>query len=314
MKIEIIIPIAKSDVEALKNSLPYILEQLPNYRIIIIADEEVRQDFSEFTQVEFIDENQMLPGLNYDSVNEIINDRYPKASRRTGWYFQQFLKLGYARICKSEYYLSWDSDTIPLKGVTFTDDQGRPYLDTVPWVVEDKAYTDTIDLLWSDGSVKNLIHKSFITEHMLFRTQIVKQMLNEIETNQKIIGESFFEKILYTIPQRQLNLSGFSEFETYAAYVQSRHSDVYHLREWKNLRNGKIFFGSKPTNNQLTWASDLFDVVSIEDFDHQWEICKLICNGIFTRIIRFETIYNILNPMIRFNYKIRMLVRRIVRA
>ncbi|MEI3192244.1 MAG: DUF6492 family protein [Lachnospiraceae bacterium] len=53
-----------------------------------------------------------------------MTKRTGKASR-SGWYFQQFLKFGYAQVCEDEYYIVWDSDTVPLHPISHFQD-GKP--------------------------------------------------------------------------------------------------------------------------------------------------------------------------------------------
>ena len=310
---DIIIPIAKNDVEALLNSLPYIKKQLPDTEIKIIANGSVKRRLHHIEGISFIDENLMIEGLNFEKIKQIIVSRYPKAGRRTRWYFQQFLKLGYARICKKEYFLTWDSDTIPLTGLSFFNGQGKPYLDVLPPVAEDEAYNVTVGKLWPDGRVKKHNNVSFITEHMLFKTCIVKNMLEEIEKNVSLEGNTFYEKILRAIPVSELNLSGFSEFETYAAYVTSRVPQMYVMRNWKNLRHGKIYFGIHPTQAQLEWIAKKFDVISLEDFDHQWGICRWLCQDVNLKKWKFEQVYNTIEPCVNFYYRLRMIVRKYIR-
>lgn len=251
--------------------------------------------------------------MDYNAIKKIIGARYPKAERRTGWYFQQFLKLGYARICDKEYFLTWDSDTLPLKGLCFFSEAGKPYLDVLPPVAEDLAYSQTISKLWADGSVKKQHNLSYITEHMMFKTSIVKDMLDEIENNTLLEGDTFYEKILNAVPISELNLSGFSEFETYAAYVTSKDPELYEMRKWNNLRHGKVYFGQQPSQAQLDWVSKKCDVVSLEDFDHQWEICKWLCKDANLQRWTFEEVYNAIEPLIKRVYKVRMIIRKYVR-
>lgn len=312
-KFDIIIPIAKTDIGALKNSLPYIKSQLPDAKIVVIANIEVEKLLADVNDISFIDENKMIDGLDFKTIKSIIGKRYEKAERRTGWYFQQFLKLGYSRICDNDYYLSWDSDTIPLTGLEFFDTNGRPFLDVLPIVAEDAAYTKTINNLWNDGSVKKYMKFSFISEHMMFSTSAVNEMLNEIESNADLAGEHFYEKILNAIPLNELNLSGFSEFETYAAYVLSKKKSLYVLRDWKNLRHGRAYFGSNPTEKQLLWVSKSFDVISIEDFDKQLLLCKLLCRDLLISKVKFCNFCKLIEPYIKIKYSIRMIIRKIVR-
>lgn len=312
-KFDIIVPIAKSDINALLNILPYIKKQLPDAEIKIIANSAVKDMLNDISGVTFIDENTMLPGMDFGIVKKIIGTRYPKAERRTGWYFQQFLKLGYARICNKEYFLTWDSDTLPLTGISFFSGVGKPFLDVLPSVAEDAAYNVTIGKLWTDGSVKKHHNVSYISEHMMFKTSIVKEMLDEIENNNRLEGATFYEKILNAVPISELNLSGFSEFETYAAYVTSKEPELYDMRKWKNLRHGKVYFGGQPSQAQLDWVAKKFDVISLEDFDHQWGICKWICKDSNLHRWTFEQVYHVIEPCVEKIYKIRMIVRKYVR-
>ena len=310
---DIIVPIAKNDVNALLNSLPYIKRQLPETEIKVIANVDVKDILKDVTDVEFIDENSMIPGMDFSTVKRIIGARYPKAERRTGWYFQQFLKLGYARICEKEYFLTWDSDTLPLTGIGFFNEEEKPYLDVLPPVAEDAAYSVTIGNLWPNGSVKKHHDVSYIAEHMMFKTDVVREMLNEIEANGVLEGETFYEKILNAVPISELNLSGFSEFETYAAYVTSKKPALYDMRKWKNLRHGKVYFGEQPSQAQLDWVAEKFDVVSLEDFDHQWFVCKWLCKDANVKKWTFSQVYNVVEPWVKFIYNIRMVIRKYVR-
>lgn len=310
---DIIIPIAKNDVEALKNNLPYIRKLFSNNTITIIANNSVKNEFQDYPYLHFVDENKMIDEMTFNSIKQLIESKYPKAARRTGWYFQQFLKLGYARICKKKYYLSWDSDTIPLNNLCFFGKDGKPYLDYVDYVKEDKAYDKTIQTLWDDNSVFVNNDFSFITEHMMFSTDITKCMINEIENNAHVLGNNYAEKIINAIAIDNLNLSGFSEFETYSAYIRSKHSEEYQLRNWRNVRHGKSFFGNQINDKQIKWVSEYFDAISIEDFDHQLFLSRFLCSERMTHKVSFKLIFDTLSPLIDMLYFCRMKIRSVVR-
>ena len=79
-------------------------------------------------------------------------------------------------------------------------------------------------------------------------------------------AESFWEKILWAIPEQSLQKSGFSEFETFGTYVVTRHPDRYALRHLETLRSGKNILGEAPTQEMLDWAAASYDTVSMEKF------------------------------------------------
>lgn len=312
--LDIIIPIAENDIEALKASLPYIQTNLgANSKIIIVGKKSLNKTIKKIRDVTFLDEDSIFPNITYSNVYRWISQRLPKATRRTGWYFQQFIKLGYSRICENEYYLTWDSDTIPLRQLSFFDEDGNPLFDVIPTVKYDETYEGVIQTFWNSDEVKILRDHSYITEHMLFNKTIAKSLIADIEKS-NIAGDNFAEKIINAIPVDKLNLSGFSEFETYALYALSNFKDFYRLRTWRNLRHGKAFFGKEPSMEQLNWISGCFDVVSIEDFDKQLLICKLLCRNKVIKRLNFKKIYLIIDPYISVKFKIRMAIRKAIRS
>jgi hypothetical protein len=79
-------------------------------------------------------------------------------------------------------------------------------------------YFKTINVLF-DGAIFKLTNKSFIAEHMMVDKDIMMEIIRKIESNRKINGNKFYEKILYAIDDNEIAGSGFSEFETYGNYV-----------------------------------------------------------------------------------------------
>ena len=314
-ELTVIIPIAPNDVDSFMKTFPYIKSNIDARKFVVIARDEVKDEISAINDIEFVDEDSILPGLTYNKTSELIRSLYPKALRRTGWYFQQFLKLSYSSICNTQYYMSWDSDTIPTRKLVFFDDTRRPYLDYVPYVSDDKDYFTLLKTI-SNGqaSFRKECRESFITEHMVFSVDIVKKMIFNIEQNESLYGTAYWEKILRAISRESLNLSGFSEFETYAAFVLNNFPSSYSLRRWNNLRNGRFYLGANLSTERLKWAGKSFDVVSFEDYDSQSFILRIILLLSLDSLISFDYIYVILNPYYKLKHRIRMLIRRIVRS
>ncbi len=279
--ITVVIPITQSHVSRLINIIPFIKQYINVKNIFAIGPLEIKPALKHISDIEFINEDTLVPGLNFNAVKELKNE-LGKSEKRSGWYFQQFLKMAFTFQCKDDYFLVWDSDTIPLNKIEFFNNNGQPYLSYRDYVKSDNCYWGSLHNLLEDKPLTN-DGSSYICEHMLFNTSIMKSLINEIESNSNLKGQYFWEKILYSVPQKYINLSGFSEFETYAAYALTRYPEHYIKRKWDNLRNGTIFFGKNPTVEQLTWASNSFISVSLEDFDWQWKVCKTLSSSSYFR-------------------------------
>ena len=125
-------------------------------------------------------------GLNYAQVSLAIGKNVA--------YIQQFIKMQFSRYTSDEYYLVWDSDTIPVKDIAMfsrTPPQ-KPYFDIKTEFHQ--PYFTTISKLFPD--VKRQVNASFISEHMLINARYMREMIDEIENNTELQGENFQEKII----------------------------------------------------------------------------------------------------------------------
>ena len=267
MKLDIVIPIVKVDVPTFRNNLPFLLKYLPVKRIILIGAKEIEPLIRDLEDVYFQDENAIIPNLTLNKVKQIKKD-LSGTDRRSGWYYQQFLKMAYAFVCSDDYYLIWDSDTIPIKQMSFFDkDSGKPFLDYRDYVKYDECFFVTQNLLFPNEYLKKTLKWSFICEHLLVDSSIMRNLLNDL-TNEGTAGKmTFYENIMHVIPRNVINLSGFSEFETYAAYVLKEYPNSYILRRWNNLRNAGIYIGHDISELHTKWIAECYDVISVEDFN-----------------------------------------------
>ena len=216
-------------------------------------------------RVGFINENEILP---MDDVHRVRSERLDgKASRgATGWYYQQFLKMSYAAMCEEEYYMVWDGDTVPCAEFSmFSQEEGStygtPYLD-LKQEYHEEYFTTMARLI---PGMKKVIGKSFISEHMLFRKDLMLKMIAKIESNDAIEGSSYWEKIFGCLTKEELNSTCFSEFETYGTFVALTSPSAYRLREWHSFRNAGIFFDpNKMSDRDFAWLGRDFFAASFE--------------------------------------------------
>lgn len=244
-----------------KSALPYIKRNIKARKIFVVSSRKILEN--DLLGCEFLDENAVLDGLSFDSVKDKLSS-LDAFTKNTGWYLQQFIKLGISRICNDEYYLVWDADTVPLNPIPFFDKKGRPYLNLKREYFS--VYFRTIENLLN---LKKTRRESFISEHMLFKTDIVLRMLKEIEGNPNFKGDSFWEKILYASDLHHFDFVKddqrfFSEFETYGTYCEHYFPDLYAVRKLRTLRHGVDFLGKDADGEILEWASKDFDTISFE--------------------------------------------------
>lgn len=236
--------------------------------IVIIAPRVVCNILSERqwgSKTEIIDEDKVCEGLSFLDVKQMMNKLSPnnlKVEKRVGWYFQQFLKMAYCTICDDESYLVWDSDTVPTHEIEMKKNNLTYFFDVK--TEYHKPYFDTINKLFPDLNRKN--EYSYISEHMIFRKDIMLEIISKIESNSNLHGRSFWEKILWAVDKDQLSKSGFSEFETYGLYVSNYYKNRYCIRNWSSLRDGTVLFtrGGYNKDFMLAKMSKKYDAITFE--------------------------------------------------
>ena len=293
-KIPLIVPTIASDAKLFIDNIDIFFRLLPINRIIIICKKNEFQDTLDDPRVNILEESEVL---NYSTIQKLLRTRYgsKRIDIRVGWYYQQFLKMSFSRICDDEYYLLWDSDTFPVKPIRLFDENGRPYLDFK--TEYHKPYFDTLSRI-IPGLGKIFPH-SFIAEHMLIKTIYMQELLNIIESNNDIDGGSFYEKIINSIDISALSESGFSEFETYGTYIYIYHKIYYSLREWHSFRFGAFFFRIADLNKMVKlWLSKYYDAISFEKH-HKISFVRYVVNRSFFRKLFPSQILEVMSLPIR---------------
>mgnify|MGYP004432061739 CR=1 FL=1 len=260
---DVVIPVGTTDVNFISRVVNYISTCLKDieYIYIITSDKNIqsvkKQLLSKFNNCIIIDENKLLPNFSFQIIDELLRKYSPNKKQRTGWYYQQFLKLAFAKSKYSHsFYLTWDADTLPLAPITFFEDNHILYN---PKKEYNPNYFTTIEKLFGYGKQNKF---SYIAEHMLFSTDIVCQMLREIEQS-KIKGDSWFEKIL-SASNFDNPLPCFSEFETYGTYCFVNYPTLYKPRYLNTFREAGFICGRNISDKKLRIMSFDIDTASFE--------------------------------------------------
>ncbi len=269
-RFNLLVIVTPADCERLVALYPRLFDSFDYGKIIFVGRPEVKDVLNKYgllaEKISWIDENDIIP---FDSVHECMKKRLepilngqelPRGA--TGWYYQQFLKMQYSASCADEFYMTWDGDTVPCRQINmFSPDTGQPYLDLKQEYHPE--YFDTMGKILP--GFKKVIQGSFISEHLLFKKDIMSRLIADIESNDAIPGTVFWEKIINSIAPEKIYDSSFSEFETYGTYVALKFPDVYKLREWHSFRLGAEFFDMNTIcARDFEWLGRDFDAISFE--------------------------------------------------
>lgn len=261
MRYDIIIPSSKQDISFLPRVFKYIRKNLVDVNSIFVITSinhfHYLKRYIKNYNVTLLDENKLCSGLTYNSIDVILKSKGEMS--RTGWFFQQFLKMGFSQTeYAGEYYLSWDADTLPLSNIQFFDNEGRPLFTKKKEY--HKPYFETMKKLIN---MDKTVDFSFIAEHMMFRTSFVKELLTDVDKS-KIEGKFWFEKIINA--SVTLREPGFSEFETYGTYVWVKHPGYYGTQKLNTFREAGMIRGRYINDKLIEKLSFDLDIASFELF------------------------------------------------
>lgn len=257
-KYDVIIPVASKDVSFVPQVVLYIRKNLvgvDNIYIITANSNISRLNKKLYNSVRclVIDEDKLIDNLSYSRLKKLLYN----VKIAPGWYFQQFIKLAFGLSSYAhEYYLSWDSDTLPLSNICFFQDD-KP-LFTIKKEYH-KPYFETSKRLIGIGKT---YPNSFIAEHMMFNSGIVRELINTIECSD-VEGVDWIDKIINACDFSQ-SINCFSEFETYGTWCMKRHNGLYGLRQLNTFRSAGMIRGRYPTDRIIERLAFDIDIASFE--------------------------------------------------
>lgn len=144
---------------------------------------------------------------------------------RTGWYFQQLLKLSAFDVIKTEkpYILIFDSDCIMKKPVSFFED-GHPLFAKGLSEYNEPYFVHINKII--PGLRRQIVDVTGVTHHCLFSREILDEILRAIE---RIHGIPWWQALLVNVSP-DAYFAGMSEYELYFNYCLAFHPDRYTLR------------------------------------------------------------------------------------
>ncbi|MDD3036330.1 DUF6492 family protein [Bacteroides sp.] len=220
--IDVVIPVIEKDLRI----LPLCLEAMKRFvtnRIqaiyLVSPDNEVVKAFCREHGLVFVDEATVL-GYGVRDIHYILSD----GSDRSGWIFQQLLKLS-GKIGISPYFLVIDADHILLRPHTFLTKEGK----TV-FYRSREYHAPYYEAIWKLLGWNKYPLLSYVAHKMLFSREMLETMKQEIHIH---TGKTWDQAVLSILDVNQL--SCFSEYETYGNYYPTSDA-VTRLFRNKSLR------------------------------------------------------------------------------
>lgn len=229
--VALMVPVAPKDCARAARSIPLMQERIrhPLERVAIVAPATPEtRDLATTLGIDLIDEAAPLADL--------LGDR---AASTSGWIKQQFLKLNCPKILGREDVVTMDSDTYPLRPVTFCDPDGRLILyngdpNQAPFHRFTKAALGRLPQRPSN----------FVAHCMLFHGPFLSALHTEIEARH---GKPWTEALLDLVAQPSAKVGSMSEFDLYGQFVTKTFPTRSTQRWYANIKvTSDEFSGATP--------------------------------------------------------------------
>ncbi len=226
--IDIVVPSHASDLPTLARVVQAALRHLhPVGQLYVVSRESFA---SSDERVHWVPEPD---GCSFPSIEDIRERlrRRGASSARSGWLYQQLLKLGAGEYIDglSSSYVALDSDVIFLRPVSFETAPGIRFL-YAPAREEHEPYRASYTRLLGSPPPAS---SSLVAHHMLFDRALLSELRSEIAQRGACAWHEAY--VDATDPGEE---SSISEFNTYGWWVLDRHPALALARPlaWRNLR------------------------------------------------------------------------------
>lgn len=228
------------DLETWEVAAQSILKYINSRGYVVLVPQRYLDNFIKCTprQIVVLSEEDIIPS-SFISVIDQYLDQSSGQAKRAGWIYQQFLKIQAVLASQNDRIILWDSDTVPLRKISFFDETARPrYFTSHEYHAPYFALMSTIF-----GYGKTCDH-SFIAQSFPLRRQWVVDMCREIEVK---TGVSDWKLGILNYISPVLGESPFSEYETIGSYALRRlekaDQPLPQVNSEKWVRNGYEIIG-----------------------------------------------------------------------
>lgn len=196
------------DLATWKVSMPACLSNISSKQHVTIVPDHQKMIFESAFQhpcSKVIGERELAK-----PILDFFHHNFNGDQNRRGWYLQQFLKLEAVRqYSQHGDVLIWDSDTIPLRKLSFRNGNQFFAYRGKDWHL---PYFMAIERAFSMQKKDGL---SFIAQSFPVKRDWARRFFNYLEVGEKTWFENLAHSIDFRLP------SGFSEYETLGVFVQN---------------------------------------------------------------------------------------------
>lgn len=236
-KVDVVLPVIIRDLPVAEEVVASVRENLlhPINKIYMVSPNKPELvEFAKKHGLVFMDENNVLP-IKLSDIDYITNNGQTTMNR-SGWIFQQLLKLGMYRHVEMDYYYIIDSDTILTRPQLFVlngkmlfnlaDEYNEPYFKTFA-----KLTGLTVECPFS-----------FTCHQMFVKVDRMKEFLEHVENYCKVD----WYKAMIKEADRTTH-SGISDYDNFGQYMFNKHKDEIFIEYFYNIGIPRQFlcdFGS----------------------------------------------------------------------
>jgi hypothetical protein len=224
IKLDCLIPCHEKDFHSLGLCIDGIKKNIFNLNNIYV----VSNKNPNIKGITYIPENNYKEYIDIQKIVKNFEYYNPEYSYRSGWIYQQFLKLFSAKVITqlTDSYVIVDSDTIFLKPILF--DPSKFY-----YCIADEYHLPYITSIKKILGLEKTIGFSTISHHMIFNKIILNEMIENVKKRFK--SNSFFDCVLSSIDYNEI--SSLSEWDLYSNYIIINHPEMCEERQlfWENI-------------------------------------------------------------------------------
>ena len=244
--LDVVIVVLEKDLitlpEVIKSIRLWVLHPIKNIFVVSPNSENIANVCDEYNCINIDEENVMK--IKKSDINFNVTGKKHFGLDRSGWIFQQLLKLSSDLIADQENILIVDADTIFTSPQVFirdnkwvfniSDERHRPYQDIIRKLTNRAVYD-----------------VSFVSHHILLNRHLLQKLKSSLSEKSGIDWErSIIESIDRSIA------SPFSEYELYGNYILNEvekekfifeywHNKSLSRKDWSKLDDMKKFFYQK---------------------------------------------------------------------